>query len=746
MKKNLIFILPLFFLLFAIFNIPLFFPSIFLIDHYYAPFLSFIDIDFYYSILQKYKIITLFDGINNNTIKISKIHTKDEFKSYIESNLKSNNINFISFFNFLINDIKWYEKPLLIMPFYPQEEEIKYCKIIEKKTGIPIDFIIEKTNRNKIVSINTRYFLNEKKVKVDILLSKKINQFNDVILYKIAENKKVLILEKNVDDLIKNSNIFEFVYEYSDENSVNFEIQLKAQNIESYFFKIALTQDIDRKILFITNDNDKNFLDTLYNLEKINLEDLKNKNLNDYSLIIFDGIPLKRIDPNISSKLVDGFKKDNFGIFFVSESHEIGKTEDNPEIEPILPIELSPKSLKEDPKVSISLFLDVSSSMMGEKLSLAKISAYQMLTNLKPDDIISIYLFWDQFTKLFSFTKVKDVTGFFSFDKIEATGGTDMALCLEEGLKELSRYPSVNRHAIIISDFQTKPASWENILSIAIENDITISVIQIGSDINSNLAEKIAKTTGGNIYIANSFDMIPTILFEDRKRIARPPFLIQKYIISDSYDDIVSEIDGMNITTAKENAKIILKNQYNDPLFAFVKKGSKGVGVFLSDLKGNYTKNFLKQNYVKLLFNKYFDSQLANLLTKVSLTEISSGFSVVINSAVLINPHGILFFNGEKVYEKDLNRLALGYFEFSISTIQTGQYSLQIKDLGNTMLKMPINFNGLSNADNYNSIVFLAAYPKSLFKKYYSINFWLVLFFLSSILTTYFLRIFNNKR
>ncbi|MEJ5273881.1 MAG: VWA domain-containing protein [Spirochaetota bacterium] len=523
-------------------------------------------------------------------------------------------------------------------------------------------------------------------------------------------------------------------------------MDLNGEKEEISLFSIALTEELDKNILFISEDKykGKGYFDQLLNAEKIDLSELKSKNLNQYSLLIFDGIPLKKLDEDISKKIVDGYNEDNFGLFFISEAKEIGKVDDNPIIESILPIELNPKSLKQDPKVAILLLLDVSSSMMGEKLSIAKVSASQMLVNLKPEDLVSIYLFWDQFEKLFNFMPVKEVSTFFSFDKIEATGGTDLAPCLEKGLKDLLRVSSANRHVVIISDFQTKPASWDNILSYAVENDITISVIQIGTDINSSLAEKIAKVTGGNIYSANSFNAIPTILFEDRKRIARPPFLKQNYTIFDSYKDAIAQISGMNITTSKEKSNVILKNQYDDPLFAFIKKGSKGVAVFLSDSKGIYTKNLFNKNYVKLIFNKYIESQISNLINKVSVIETASGFSVLINSPDLYQPEGILFFNQEKVCQYQLNKLTSGYFSFSISTIDSGLYTLQIKDMGNTMLKIPVYFNGKSVSNNYSSIIYAYNNKKMTFRKYYSANLWLILFFLSSILTTYFLRIFKK--
>ncbi len=744
MKKNLIFIFPLIFLFLSIFNIPVCFPSVLLNNHYFVPYQNYIDAEYYFKILLKYKNYTLFDGKEKLNLNIKNIRNSIELKQNIDEMEFGDSINFYDLIEFVFDYINWFEKPVIIIPFYPSVGEMAYLK--ELNNGIPLKILIEKQDKISIISaINSKISVDERKLVLNILFNNEISKFSDITLFKVLNNKKIILDKKKSEEILSNSNIFEYKYKFKDEKTISFELLLGGTNETKYDFSIALTDQIDRSILYISNEKNSGFFEQLYQVDKISLNELKNKNLNNYSLIVFDGIPIKKIDQDISQKLVDGYNEDNFGILFVSEAKEIGKIGDNALIESILPIELNPKSLKQDPKVAILMLLDVSSSMMGEKLSIAKVSASQLLINLKPDDLVSLFLFWDQFEKVFNFMPVKEVTSYFSFDKIEATGGTDLAPCLEKGLKDLMKIPSVNKHAIIISDFQTKPASWDSILSYAIENDITISVIQIGTDINPSLAEKIAKTTGGSIYSANSFDVIPTILFEDRKRIARPPFLKQTYTILDSYNDPISQITGMNITTPKENSNVIFKNQYEDPLFSFIKKASKGSAIFLSDSHGIYTRNFFNKNYVRLIFNKFFESQLSNNISKVTVSETSSGFSLIINSTDLYSPTVALFQDGEKLYDGMLTKISQGYFSFSISNINTGLYNLIIKDLGSTMLKIPIFFNGAASANTYSSIIlneFLKY--KSRWRKYYSINLWLILFYLSSIATTYFLRIYKK--
>ncbi|MEJ5273882.1 MAG: hypothetical protein WH035_07105, partial [Spirochaetota bacterium] len=84
-------------------------------------------------------------------------------------------------------------------------KDFKEIKVIDGEEDVENVFL-------KIVS-----YLNEKKIRVNILLSDYINDFKQINIYKFQDNKKILLESKSINDIIKNANILEFYYSYSNE-------------------------------------------------------------------------------------------------------------------------------------------------------------------------------------------------------------------------------------------------------------------------------------------------------------------------------------------------------------------------------------------------------------------------------------------------------------------------------------------------------------------------------------------------
>ncbi|HQJ41150.1 MAG TPA: VWA domain-containing protein, partial [Exilispira sp.] len=531
--------------------------------------------------------------------------------------------------------------------------------------------------------------------------------FDNIEIDKINKNgSRVQITQEPVAKISLSSYLIEFPIQGNEDEQFTLEFifsskeikepQISALNISTSSFKT-------KNVLVVSDNIKNNFFDSILRTKKVSLKDADKESLIDYKLIFFEGIPIKKIPLSLSSNIVNAYNKDNLGVFFVSEGKDIGKTGDNEIIESILPIELTPRSLKEVPDVAILIMLDTSSSMLGEKLAIAKISANQLLSQLKGSDFVSFYTFWDSYEQLFPFTRLSNIKETFSISKVEAMGGTDLYIALKDGLSKLAKQPVENRHTIIISDFQTKPSNWDSLLSFAVSNDISISVIQIGTEVDSALANKIAKTTKGNAYMATSFEAIPTILFEDRKRISRPPFKNQKFRIFDAYDDFVGSVSGMNLATPKKDSQTILKNEQSDPLFIFIKNGSKNSGFFLSDSYGFYTREILSNNYVVGLFRSYFESQIENMIEKYIIIENSNEFILLINNPMLYEPVAYIYDEQMPVLSKQMTKKAGGYFALEATMIPAGEYRLIISDSGKTYLQVPISINKNLGARNYQS-------------------------------------------
>ena len=744
-KRYVIILIPLIFLLFSIFNLPVYIPDFFLANRYYVARDSSSDIPYFYELAKKYKKITIIDSNNTFTFSFKDYDSIDSFRNDFSLKFRGKIQN--NFYDFLAKvkaDLQWWEKPVVLLTSYPSMEEIFFLKQFNKSYSIPFSFIFL-NKQSFIASYSARFYLEEKNIQFQVLFSPEILMFDNIEIDKINKNgSRVQITQEPVAKISLSSYLIEFPIQGNEDEQFTLEFifsskeikepQISALNISTSSFKT-------KNVLVVSDNNKNNFFDSILRTKKVSLKDADKESLIDYKLIFFEGIPIKKIPLSLSSNVVSAYNKDNLGVFFVSEGKDIGKTGDNEIIESILPIELTPRSLKEVPDVAILVMLDTSSSMLGEKLAIAKISANQLLSQLKGSDFVSFYTFWDSYEQLFPFTRLSNIKETFSISKVEAMGGTDLYIALKDGLSNLAKQPVENRHTIIISDFQTKPSNWDSLLSFAVANDISISVIQIGTEVDSALANKIAKTTKGNAYIATSFEAIPTILFEDRKRISRPPFKNQKFKIFDAYDDFVGSIKGMNLATPKKNSQTILKNEQSDPLFIFVKNGSKNSGFFLSDSYGFYTEEIISNNYVVGLFRNYFESQIENIIEKYTIVENSNEFIFLISSPMLYQPVAYIYDGQMPVLAKQMTNKAGGYFTLDATLIPAGEYKIIISDLGKTYLQVPISINKNLGALNYQSSLAFNSLKMVHFKKIPSNAIYLILFFLFSCFVTYYIRI-----
>jgi hypothetical protein len=744
-KRYVIILIPLVFLLFSIFNLPIFVPDFLLVNRYYVARDSSSDIPYFYELAKKYKKITIVDSNSTFTFSFKDYDSIDSFRNDFSSRFQGKIQN--NFYDFLAKvkaDLSWWEKPVILLTSYPSTEEIFFLKQFNKSYSIPFSFILL-NKQSLIASYSARFYLEEKNMQFQVLFSPEIYRFDDIKIDKInKDGSHVQITQEQVAKISLSNYLIEFPIQGNEDEQFTLEFifsnkeikepQISAINISTSSFKT-------KNVLVVSDNIKNNFFDSILRTKKVSLKDADKESLIDYKLIFFEGIPIKKIPLSLSSNIVNAYNKDNLGVFFVSEGKDIGKTGDNEIIETILPIELTPRSLKEVPDVAILVMLDTSSSMLGEKLAIAKISANQLLSQLKGNDLVSFYTFWDSYEELFPFTRLSNIKKTFSISKVEAMGGTDLYIALKDGLSKLAKQPVENRHTIIISDFQTKPSNWDSLLSFAVSNDISISVIQIGTEVDSALANKIAKTTKGNAYMATSFEAIPTILFEDRKRISRPPFKNQKFKIFDAYDDFVGSVSGMNLATPKKDSQTILKNEQSDPLFIFIKNGSKNSGFFLSDSYGFYTREILSNNYVVGLFRSYFESQIENMIEKYIIIENSNEFILLINNPMLYEPVAYIYDEQMPVLSKQMTKKAGGYFALEATMIPAGEYRLIISDSGKTYLQVPISINKNLGARNYQSSLAFNSLKKVHFKKIPSNAIYLILFFLFSCFVTYYIRI-----
>lgn len=165
------------------------------------------------------------------------------------------------------------------------------------------------------------------------------------------------------------------------------------------------------------------------------------------------------------------------------------------------------------PPLNISLVLDRSTSMQGERMDTVKSAAIELLRQLRPQDILSIVIFSDRAQVLLPAKRGPDREQIETqIRMIKAGGGTEILRGLDAGFFEVRRNlnPNSINHIILITDGQTYGDEEEclKLAREAAEYGIGISGLGIGNEWNDTFLDTLATRTGGNsAYISKLSDI-----------------------------------------------------------------------------------------------------------------------------------------------------------------------------------------------------------------------------------------------
>ena len=193
----------------------------------------------------------------------------------------------------------------------------------------------------------------------------------------------------------------------------------------------------------------------------------------------------------------------------------------------ILELQAPPEARQNpSPPLNVSLVLDRSTSMLGEKMDTVKATAIQVLRNLRPQDILSVIAFSDRAEVIIPAAYHQERTRLEAqIQMIRPSGATEIYQGLETGVKEVMRSLDSKRvnHIILLTDGQTY-GDEQQCLALAAklaERGIGISAMGIGGEWNDIFLDVLSTRTGGSSsHIAEPHD-IKRLLLEKFNALAQ---------------------------------------------------------------------------------------------------------------------------------------------------------------------------------------------------------------------------------
>lgn len=188
---------------------------------------------------------------------------------------------------------------------------------------------------------------------------------------------------------------------------------------------------------------------------------------------------------------------------------------------------------KEHIPLNISIVLDRSGSMDGDKLNYAKEALKYVVNQLDSRDVLSIVLYDTDVEVFLEPQRLEDKNSLLKrIDKIATAGSTNLEGGIRKGYalvkkaKKLIGTEMINRVLLLsdglanvgISDPEALSAITKGFFE---EERISISTFGVGNDYNENLMAKIALQGGGLYYFIYSPEKLPSIFDEELKGMSK---------------------------------------------------------------------------------------------------------------------------------------------------------------------------------------------------------------------------------
>ncbi len=152
--------------------------------------------------------------------------------------------------------------------------------------------------------------------------------------------------------------------------------------------------------------------------------------------------------------------------------------------------------------MNLTLVLDRSTSMHGERMEMVKDNAIRLVKQLNSNDIFSIVTFSDRAEVLIPPSKVSDINLLESkISRIQTGGATEIFQGLDAGIAQIrqNRRPTYLNHLILLTDGRTygdEQACLDLAKEVADEG-IGISGLGIGDEWNDKFLDQVAGISGG---------------------------------------------------------------------------------------------------------------------------------------------------------------------------------------------------------------------------------------------------------
>ena len=330
-------------------------------------------------------------------------------------------------------------------------------------------------------------------------------------------------------------------------------------------------------------------------------------------------------------------------------------------------------------QIDISLTLDISGSMSGNRLFLAKSAINKLIGKLNEDDNFAFSTFNTKSYCIIPFKSKKEFTqnDEMLINSSVAEGGTNLQPALQGAYEQLAKSQSKNKRIIMVTDVcGFDEQKFVEYFKTVVAKNIGITIIAISEQSDSKMANLVSYSKGCNYYVVRKNEDLERYLVNQFNYICFPhsyDFKVE-YLSGNSY---IKEMIG-----SEEDAEVKTKGDNRE-------WKTSETGLYSQDFNKKVQFLLLYFNRIKKILPKPVLATFANFLKygKKSIIEATSVFP----SDVITRETGEHYMNGgllllkvendkEVKYDKNINGILRMKYQDTEGKSYCHEYKVALKD------------------------------------------------------------------
>jgi Ca-activated chloride channel homolog len=421
----------------------------------------------------------------------------------------------------------------------------------------------------------------------------------------------------------------------------------------------------------------------------------------------YDALILSDVDPKTMSaqqmQTIETYVKDlGGGFIMIGGENTYGKDGyAKTPIEKILPVTFETK--KRPPTIAMVAVVDVSGSMSGGQLTIAKEAAKAPLKALRNSDRFGTL----SFNTGYSWVAPLQPAG--NRDQINAQietmyagGGTNIYVGLQAAYEALKDAPDEVKVVLLLSDGITQQADLHGLTDTMVKAGINVSTISVGQRSARELMADIAMWGKSRAYYLDSYDRVPQVFIKETelalgKTLQEQPFLpiVKKSVEAFKGIDFgtAPRLLGFVVTKPKPTAEILLTESWtDDPLLARWQYGLGKTVIFTSDVKARWATEWLSwSGYPKLWAQLVRETMRRPGDEYFNFKVVREGDSAVVSLNAVdkeghfrndLHPQVRMIGPDQKLSNVDIPQVGPGSYESRIHMDQDGPYVFRAAAVG----------------------------------------------------------------